>query len=260
MDAEGCRRLQGRRILVTGAGAGIGRATAMRIAVEGADVGALDLDRAALEETVELLLGRGHEVHGAVADVADASGIEAAVSALSSRLGGLDGVANVAGIGSFTGDVTETTQEAWARDLAVNLTGVYHVCRVAVPLMRPHAPGAIVNVSSSYGLVGCTASPSYCASKAGVIGLTRAMALDHARDGIRVTCVCPGPIDTAMRDAGIAQRDLGARERRRVEQRIALGRPGTAAEIAATISFLLSDDAGFITGAPIAVDGGWTTG
>jgi NAD(P)-dependent dehydrogenase (short-subunit alcohol dehydrogenase family) len=188
-------RFEGRRLLVTGAASGIGRATALRLAVEGGAVACVDVNCEGLASTVETIRDAGGWAFGVDADIAELPAVERAVAEAAGELGGLEGVANIAGVGDFTGDVTETAPEAWARVLGVNLTGAYHVSRSAMPHLRASGGGAVVNVGSQFALVGCLASPAYCASKAGLIGLTRAMAVDHASEGIRVNCVCPGPVD-----------------------------------------------------------------
>ena len=245
------------RVLVTGAASGIGRATALRLAADGAAVACLDLDADGLTATVDWI---GNDGFGVAADITDAEAVEGALAAVAAQLGGVDAVANVAGVGDFSGDVTETAPDEWGRVLAVNLTGTYLVSRAAIPHLRAAGGGAIANVSSQYGLVGCLASPAYCASKAGVVGLTRAMALDHAGEGIRVNCVCPGPVDTPMLWAGVDRPDAAVRESARTAGRNLAGRSGRPDEIAATIAFLLSDQVGFMTGSIVSVDGGWTAG
>jgi NAD(P)-dependent dehydrogenase (short-subunit alcohol dehydrogenase family) len=245
------------RVLVTGAASGIGRSTALRLGADGAAVACLDIDADGLTATVDRL---GHGAFGIAADITDADAVEGALTAAATQLGGLDAVANVAGVGDFSGDVTQTPTAEWDRVLAVNLTGTYLVSRAAIPHLRAAGGGSVVNVSSQYGLVGCLASPAYCASKAGVVGLTRAMALDHAGDGIRVNCVCPGPVDTPMLWAGEGQPDAADRESARTAGRNLAARSGRPDEIAATIAFLLSDQVGFMTGSIVTVDGGWTAG
>jgi len=245
------------RALVTGAASGIGRATAMLLAGRGAAVACLDVNADGLAETAAAI---GERALPIPCDVTDLAAVEAAVSQAAADLGGLDAVANVAGVGDFTGDVAEIAPEEWARVLAINLTGPFHVSRAAIPHLRAAGGGAIVNVSSQFGLVGCLASPAYCASKAGLIGLTRAMAIDHTEEGIRVNCVCPGPVDTPMLAWTDATPELTARERGRTQGRNLSGRSGRPDEIAATIAFLLSDDVGFMSGSVVAVDGAWTAG
>jgi len=245
------------RALVTGAASGIGRATAILLAGRGAAVACLDVNADGLAETAAAI---GERALPIPCDVTDLAAVEAAVSQAAADLGGLDAVANVAGVGDFTGDVAEIAPEEWARVLAVNLTGPFHVSRAAIPHLRAAGSGAIVNVSSQFGLVGCLASPAYCASKAGLIGLTRAMAIDHTEEGIRVNCVCPGPVDTPMLAWTDATPELTARERGRTQGRNLSGRSGRPEEIAATIAFLLSDDVGFMSGSVVAVDGAWTAG
>ena len=245
------------RALVTGAASGIGRATAMLLAGRGAAVACLDVNADGLAETAAAI---GERALPIPCDVTDLAAVEAAVSQAAADLGGLDAVANVAGVGDFTGDVAEIAPEEWARVLAINLTGPFHVSRAAIPHLRAAGAGAIVNVSSQFGLVGCLASPAYCASKAGLIGLTRAMAIDHTEEGIRVNCVCPGPVDTPMLAWTDATPELTARERGRTQGRNLSGRSGRPEEIAATIAFLLSDDVGFMSGSVVAVDGAWTAG
>jgi NAD(P)-dependent dehydrogenase (short-subunit alcohol dehydrogenase family) len=245
------------RALVTGAASGIGRATAILLAGRGAAVACLDVNADGLAETAAAI---GERALPIPCDVTDLAAVEAAVSQAGADLGGLDAVANVAGVGDFTGDVAEIAPEEWARVLAINLTGPFHVSRAAIRHLRAAGGGAIVNVSSQFGLVGCLASPAYCASKAGLIGLTRAMAIDHTEEGIRVNCVCPGPVDTPMLAWTDATPELTARERGRTQGRNLSGRSGRPEEIAATIAFLLSDDVGFMSGSVVAVDGAWTAG
>jgi NAD(P)-dependent dehydrogenase (short-subunit alcohol dehydrogenase family) len=251
--------LAGARVLVTGAASGIGLAVAARCLAEGAAVAALDRDGAALRRAVAGFPAGGRDRAVAVqADVADPEQVGAAVATAGDRLGRLTAVVNVAGIGGYTGDIGELSPTQWDRTLAVNLSGAFHVCRAALPLLRASGGGRVVNVSSQYGLVGGAGSPAYCAAKAGVIGLTRAMAVDHAREGILVNCVCPGPIDTPMLRASSGHGELAAREAARTAGRVLLGGPGRPADVAGMIAFLLGPDAAFLTGAVLTCDGGWT--
>jgi len=211
-----------------------------------------------LVERMKQLGEKGHVTAAVGADVSVWEEVERGLRVAAKELGGLDGAVNVAGIGSYSGDVVTTSLADWRAVIDVDLTGVFLVSRAAIPFLRQSGGGVIVNVSSQYGLVGCADSPAYCAAKAGVIGLTRAMAVDHGHEGIRVNCVCPGPIKTPMLAANSAQQDLGARERERIRGRLVRGRPGTAEEVAALIAFLLSDQSANMTGSVVTTDGGWT--
>jgi meso-butanediol dehydrogenase/(S,S)-butanediol dehydrogenase/diacetyl reductase len=260
------RRSQGRdvqahaRFLLSGAASGIGRATALRLARDGNAVGCMDLQADALHRLRDEITARGGIVAVEVCDVSDVRQVERAVDAIVAALGGLDCVGNIAGIGGFTGDVTETAPETWARNLDVNLTAAYIVSRTAIPHLRTAGGGCIINVSSQFGLVGCLSSPAYCAAKAGLIGLTRAMALDHSADRIRVNAVCPGPVDTPMLAAASTTPGAAERERARTAHRNLIGRPSRPEEVAATIAFLASEEAGSTTGSVVSVDGGWVAG
>lgn len=239
--------LEGKRVLVTGAASGIGAATCAALARAGCSVAGID----------QHPWGSEGSIAAEVADVSKPEEVFRAVEALAGRLGGLDALVNVAGIGGYTGDVVETTIEAWRRVIEVDLTSVFLVSRTAIPRLRQAGGGAIVQVSSQFGLVGSAGSPAYCAAKAGVIGLTRAMAVDHAADNIRVNCVCPGPIETPMLARSRVDPRRG-QERDRTEGRVLLGHPGEPADVAALIAFLLSDGARNMTGSVVTTDGGWT--
>jgi meso-butanediol dehydrogenase/(S,S)-butanediol dehydrogenase/diacetyl reductase len=238
--------LGGRRVAITGAASGIGRATLERALDEGATVAALDLLVDELEASDAVLPIR--------CDVADPTQVSAAFDQIADAFGGLDGLVTAAGIGSEGGDCVETPLSLWERMLAVNLTGVFLASRAAVPLLRVAGRASVVHVASQLGLVGTVGSPAYCASKGGVISFGRAMALDHAAEGIRVNVVCPGPVDTPMFAASSGPENIDDL----VRTSIPLGRIGRPSELAAVITFLLSDESSFLTGSVIAADGGWT--
>jgi dihydroanticapsin dehydrogenase len=236
-------RLQGARIAVTGAGSGIGLAALRRAADEGAAVGGLDLDVSVLDGTPAV-----------ACDVTDAAALEEAFAELANRLGGLDGLVAAAGIDTPNLDAVDLPVEVWDRTIAVNLTGVFLSARAAIPHLRRAGGGSIVLIASQLGLVGTRLSAAYCASKGAVVMLGRVLALDHAREGIRVNVVCPGPVDTPM-----YQRSAPPEVREQVVgANVPLGRPGTPDEIAALVAHLLSAESGYTTGSVIAIDGGWT--
>lgn len=238
--------LAGRVALVTGAGSGIGAATARRFAEAGATVVGGDLSRAAVEEV-------GPGIVAVELDVRDESSVVRAVERAES-LGGIEVLVNVAGIGSTT-SAPETPVELWDDVLAVNARGTFLCCKHGIPPMAARGGGAIVNVASVAGLVGLRNRAAYCASKGAVIALTRALALDHVGDGIRINAVCPGTVDTPwvrrlVEEAGESLDALRARQ--------PIGRLGTPEEIADAVLYLASDSAAFVTGTAFVIDGGLT--
>jgi NAD(P)-dependent dehydrogenase (short-subunit alcohol dehydrogenase family) len=245
-------RLPGKVTVVTGAGSGIGRATARLFAREGARVLATDVDGAAAEETAREAAG---EVAAMEVDVRDESAVAALFERSAALYGdGLDVLANVAGTQSIT-NALETTLDDWNDTFAVNARGVFLCCKHAIPLMQVSGGGAIVNLASVAGLVGFRKRVAYCASKGAVIAFTRALALDHIGDGIRVNAVCPGTVDTPwvnrlIAEAGDTMEGLVARQ--------PMGRLATADEIAYAVLYASSDEAAFMTGSALVIDGGIT--
>ena len=243
--------------IVTGGASGIGLATARRLSLDGARVAVVD--RADPEEAARDIVEAGGDVWGIRADVADEGEVRAAVDAVLSRAQRVDALVNAAGIGSPRPvTIDEATMAEWQLLCAVNLTGTFLCCRAVIPAMRRGGGGTIVNIASELGLVGAPRNAMYGATKGAVVQLTRALAVDHAADHIRVNCVCPGPVDTPLLRGAVARAaDPEAKLRAEVSSTL-LGRLGRPEEIASVIRFLVSDEASFMTGAIVVADGGVT--
>lgn len=253
MAADGVQR---RVALVTGAGSGIGRAAALALAAEGARVVAADLLEASAEETARRVRDAGGEALAACADVASAAEVEAMVARAVQHFGRVDLAVFSAGTGGVDARTHEHEEADWRRVLDINLTGVWLCMKHVLPGMLEQGSGVIVNVASVAGLIGYPRHAAYGASKHGVIGLTRAAALEYARRGIRVNAVCPGFTRTPMVEAGLLGGDAAAEEQ--LTSRIPLGRLGTPEEIAGAIVYLCSDAAAFAVGQCLVLDGGIT--
>ncbi len=247
--------LEGRRAIVTGAGSGIGRATAILLAAEGASVVAADLDAAAIADVVAGIEAAGGRAVAVRSDVTSDSDCRRVVDAAVSVFGGLDILVNSAGIIRRT-SVVESSEEEWNRVMAVNVTSVFLLGHHAIPLMARDGGGAIVNVGSGWGLKGGPRAASYCASKGAVVNLTRAMAIDHGPESIRVNCVCPGDTDTPLLRSEAQQlgEDVAAFLVSSADR--PLRRLGTPEDIAQAIRYLVSDAASWVTGTTLLVDGG----
>jgi len=240
--------------IITGGSSGIGRASAFAFAEAGYAVGVLDRIESAGRQVEAELAARGTQCLFATADVVDDEAVRAAVDAVVARFGRLDAAFNAAGIDGEAGQrVGECTPENWGRVIGIDLTGVWHCMRHQLRHMLANGAGAIVNCSSAAGLTGAPTYGAYSAAKHGVIGLSKSAALEYARDNIRVNAVCPGMIDTPMTREGDKEAlfdDLVARS--------PMGRRGTPEEIAAAALWLCSEQAGFVTGLAMSVDGGHT--
>lgn len=243
---------QGRVVVVTGAAAGIGHGIAERFAEEGTTVVAVDRDRAGLQA-----LETAHpNMTGIPVDVSDEISAGEAFAIIRERWGRIDVLVNNAGI-ELHGSVTEMPVEEWDRVLAVNLRGAYLMSRGAIPLMQAHG-GSIINIASVHAFVAYPGCAAYDTTKAGLLGFTRALALDHGRDGIRVNAICPGYIHTPLMDHWLAQLPDREAEMQRIIDLHPVGRIGTPRDVAELALFLASPQAGFITGAAITMDGGMT--
>jgi len=244
--------------LVTGGASGIGRATAILLAREGAAVMVHDLKEEG-QATAEAILAAGGRASFVRGDVTRAADCQAAVQKAVTDFGGLHVLVNNAGI-IRRASVVDTTEEEWDRVMAVNVKSVFLFSRAAIPIMARGGGGVIVNTASGWGLDGGRDAASYCASKAAVVNLTRAMAIDHADQNIRVNCVCPGDTDTAMlrEEARQLGQDVGQFLARSAQR--PLGRMGRPEEIAQAILFLASDASSYVTGTALVVDGGGHAG
>ncbi|HZR84401.1 MAG TPA: glucose 1-dehydrogenase [Candidatus Binatia bacterium] len=245
--------LDGRTAVVTGGASGIGRAIAERFAREGAAVLVADLNAAGGEEVAAALRTRGARAAFRQGDVARADDVRAIMEAAASQLGGVDVLANAAGIGGYV-PFDDLEPDAWDRMLAVNLKSVYLCCRAALPWLRRSPHAAIVSIASQSALQGQPANEAYGAAKAGVVHLTRSLARDLARDRIRVNCICPGGTETPMLERFVPDPDARAA----IAARTLLGRFARPDEIAAAALFLVSDEASYVTGVALPVDGGAT--
>lgn len=247
------RLVDGKIALVTGGGSGIGRATALTFAREGAKVVVADVVVAGGEETVRLIKAAGGEASFVKADMAKAAEVEALVQKAVATYGRLDCAHNNAGIEGATGKTADYHEADWDRVISINLTGVWLCMKYEILQMLKQGGGAIVNTASDAGLLGVPQMPAYVASKHGVVGLTKTAALEYAKSGIRVNAVCPGVIKTPMVERITGQRP-GRAERMTAAEPI--GRMGKPEEIAEAVVWLCSEAASFVTGLPMPVDGG----
>lgn len=244
--------LDGKRALITGGGSGIGRATALRFAAEGARVCVADIDGAKAEAVAKEIAEAGGDAFAATVDVASLEANAALVADATGRFGGLDAVYLNAGI-AVASTILDGDPKVWDDVVGVNLTGVFYGMRAAAPALIEAGGGSIVVTASVAGIRGGGGMPSYYASKHGVVGLVKAAAVELAPHGIRVNAVCPGVIDTPLLGPVHGNREIMENVLSRGHL---LGRVGQAPEVGALVTFLSSDDAGFITGVAYPIDGG----
>ena len=245
----------GRRIVVTGGASGIGLATATRLSAEGARVALWDVQD---EKAHQAAAGiRGVPV---VCDVGDPEAVSMAAQSTAETLGGVDGLLNAAGIFRIDGGIEDCTAETWEQVLRTNLTSVFLTSKSLLPHLRNSKRAAIVNIASLYGLRGLTDEAAYDASKGGVVNLTRQMALDLAPEGIRVNAVAPGEIFTPMTLVQLQDGETPESLKTRIGATVPMKRMGEPDEVAAVITFLLSDEASYVTGTILPIDGGLGAG
>ena len=253
-------RLAGKSALVTGAASGIGRETAQRFAEEGAAVVCVDLDGAGAARVCPRdQCGKGGTALSVPADLTDADEVRGMADEALSARGAIDILVNNAGV-SILGGVAELTEADWQREIDTNLASVYRVSKALWPHFVAAGGGAILSTASIAGATAVTQGAAYVASKAGLIMLTRCMALDGADSGIRANCICPGWVDTPLFDGFLAQQPEPETARERAARRTPLGRIGTPRDIADGFVYLASDEASWITGTALVIDGGLTAG
>jgi meso-butanediol dehydrogenase/(S,S)-butanediol dehydrogenase/diacetyl reductase len=248
----------GKSVLVTGSTSGIGEGTVKAFAAHGARVMVSGRNRERGEKVVGDIRAAGGEAELIIGDVAEAEFCEALIEDTVAQFGRLDILFNNAGI-AINGKITSHSAAAWQALLDTNLSSVFHLSRAAIGHMKNQGGGVIVNMSSECGLIGYEDLAAYSATKGAIVMFTKALALDHAHDNIRVNAVCPGDIDTPMTDIGWQALNLTSEEiRERLKEHIPIGRVGLPEDIAAAVMYLASDAAGFVTGAIFPVDGGTT--
>jgi NAD(P)-dependent dehydrogenase (short-subunit alcohol dehydrogenase family) len=248
------KMLDGKVALVTGGGSGMGRASALEFAAQGAKVVVADYVAEGGERTVAVLRDKGGEATFVQADVSNPTQVQALIKKVVDTYGRLDCAHNNAGIEGLIGPLAECTVENWNRIIATNLTGVWLCMKYEIPQMLKQGGGAIVNTASAAGLEGIVGLAAYCSSKHGVVALTKVGAKDYAKTGIRVNAVCPGPIDTPMLER-IA--DVSAATIQNAGDSTPMGRNGKPEEVARVAVWLCSDAASYVTGVAMPVDGGF---
>ncbi|HXN20955.1 MAG TPA: SDR family NAD(P)-dependent oxidoreductase [Candidatus Binatus sp.] len=250
-------RLSGKTAFITGGGTGIGRACALVFASEGAQVAIAGRKKEPLDGVAKEIQAAGGRALAIECDVVDGQAVQSAIATVARQFNGLHIVVNNAGA-IVVGSVEDTTDKDWNLVMATNLTGTFIVSRAAIPVLRQARGGSIVNIGSYLGIAGRRQRAAYCAAKAGVMGLTRAMALDHAQDKIRVNCICPAMIETEMASRSLSKAaDPEAARKQRIAE-IPLGRLGKPEDVALMAVYLASEESSWVTGVSLPLDGGQT--
>jgi 2-keto-3-deoxy-L-fuconate dehydrogenase len=248
--------LAGKHALVTGAGSGIGAAIAETFAGAGADVLVTDRDGSTAQATVDRIVAAGGRARAQPLDVTDVAECDRLAAEVQAAAGRLDVLVNNAGVG-HVGTLLQTTGADLDRLYSVNVRGVFNLCKAFLPGMVERRAGVIINMASVAGVVGIPDRLAYCMTKFAVVGLTKSMALDHAAAGVRINCICPARVETPWVAARLLEYPDPERARREMSATQAVGRMGRPDEIAAAALYLASDEAVFVTGSALMIDGGW---
>ncbi len=251
------QRFSGKTVIVTGGGGGIGGAACHRFASEGANVAVFDMNLASAEKVAASIAAAGGKAQAFACDITQRDQVDAAIAATQAAFGGIDVLVNNAGWDIFK-PFTKTVPAEWDKLIAINLVGALHMLHAVLPIMATKGGGRVVNIASDAGRVGSSGEAVYAACKGGLISLSKTLAREHARHNITVNVICPGPTDTALLDGF---KEGAANPEKLMEafaRAIPLGRIGQASDLAGSIAFMASDDAGFVTGQVLSVSGGLT--